>query len=96
MTTEIRVLDNAAARELYICVTPTTTASSQEQIEELFDRAAEVLRSHNAWIFQERIFCTAPCARVGIGPAGKGDRCMDLVAVVEPDSSIQYLDAGCC
>ena len=59
ITIETRVIENAGVRELYICLTPTTAASTAEQIKELFIKAAETLKSHNAWIFQERIFCTA-------------------------------------
>ena len=59
MPLDVRLLESAAAAEVFITATPQPGTPPQSQVQEVFSQIREVLQETGARIFQERIFATA-------------------------------------
>ncbi|MBN2377763.1 MAG: hypothetical protein JXD22_15305 [Sedimentisphaerales bacterium] len=58
MQTEIRTVENEGVVEVYITALPASEIKEAEQVREIFSGIAEILRSSNLYIMQERVFGT--------------------------------------
>ncbi len=56
MKIDVRAVELPRALELYVTATPDRLASSEEEAKDIFAAISAVLRDHQAWICQERVF----------------------------------------
>ncbi len=59
---QTRKIESEKATELYISAAPSGNVSTKAQAEEVFAAVADMLRSENAFILQERVFATSEFA----------------------------------
>lgn len=59
-----RLVTSSDISELYLTALPIPGLSLPEQARRMFDQIAETLKAHDAWILEERVFCTAGASEI--------------------------------